>query len=112
MSDQSGSVHQFEALEAPLETIEVNIPEFDMEDDVTDSADPGYEIVTDPVSDKEGYCVWYGQCGKGWNNGVLVSPRDCVIQSTFTGFKKYFVFPLLAGLKKYFVLPLLTSPKK
>lgn len=37
----------------------------------TSNTDPGYEIVTE--EDEEGHCIWYGQCGKGWNKGRLVS---------------------------------------
>ena len=25
-------------------------------------------------ADDEGHCIWYGQCGKGWNQGALNCP--------------------------------------
>ena len=35
-------------------------------------SDEGYTIVEDEDdSDDDGHCIWYGQCGKGFNGGLL-----------------------------------------
>ena len=38
------------------------------EQEVADELDDEPE---EDLEDLDGHCVWYGQCGNGWNNGAL-----------------------------------------
>ncbi|XP_053383047.1 NPC intracellular cholesterol transporter 1-like [Mercenaria mercenaria] len=39
-----------------------------------DESDPGYSVTVEDEEELDGHCVWYGQCGTGWNQGALNCP--------------------------------------